>query len=279
MGLSVMVLGIDGSSKKSLMAGVDERCAAAGVAIKRVSWQRVVAEAASMGRLDEYPYNELSRLWLELFPVFFADSGIDGRALDPPESIRELLEGEFMARLHAAEIHGMRAVSPLATGWLEMAGHTLLQEAVVRPLVADGHVVIQESLGVKNVIKSLLMAEFCAPAEGAVLSDLRSHVQDYFGRALAPQLGIHLREDPAAVLAAKGADSIGVFDNFRAFGGSPGETFIDLQSGCLEVFEEFVSTNGWATVDARDSSPAGQEKVTEAVVDAILAEVRRRNNS
>ncbi|WP_189702189.1 hypothetical protein [Streptomyces chromofuscus] len=256
------------------MAEVEERCAAAGVPVKRVTWQRVLEEAANTGRLGEYPYDELARLWLELFPVFFADADIDGRLLDPPRSIAELAESDLMARLHGADIRGMRAVSPLATGWLEMAGHTLLQDAVVRPLVAEGHVVLSESLGVKNVIKSLFMAEFCAPEEGAALSAVRSHVQEYFGRALAPELGIYLKEDPAAVLAAKGAESIGVFDNFRAFGGDPGTTFLQLQSSCLEVFEEFAWTHGWVTVDVRDTDPSGQERAAEAMAEAILTAAR-----
>jgi hypothetical protein len=271
MGFNVDILSIDGFGKKSLIPGVEERCASAGLPITRVSWQRVLTKATSSGRLGEYPYNELERLWLELFPVFFADASVAGRRLEVPDSFEELAEHNLMGQLRPAKITGMRPASPLATGWLEVAGHTLLHDAVVRPLITEGHVVVQESLGVKNVIKSLFMAEFGAPDQTAALAATRHYVLEYFGRALAPRLGIYLKEDPEAVLAVKGADAIGVFDNFSAFGGDPGQTFLDLQYRCASEFEEFASAHGWVTVDVRDTSSSGREAAADALADAILA--------
>ncbi|MGW6015222.1 hypothetical protein [Streptomyces sp. NPDC055210] len=271
VGFGVQILGIDGLGKREVLPVVERRCAAAGLSVRRVSWQSELAAAVDSGRLGEYPYNELERLWLELFPVFFADATVAGRRVETPRSFAELRDSGLVERLKKSGITGMRPVSPLATGWLETAGHSLLHHSVVRPLIDEGHVVIQDSLGIKNVLKSLFMAEFAAPGHAAALAAVRAHVKDYFGRVLAPRVGIYLREDPARVLAAKNAESIGVFDTYHAFGGDPGRTFLDLQSDCAREYESFARTHGWQIVDVNDASEAAgsaAEKVTHTILAA-----------
>ncbi|WP_265648742.1 hypothetical protein [Streptomyces tauricus] len=164
--------------------------------------------------------------------------------------------------------------SPLATGWLEMAGHSLLYHYVVQPLIDEGHVVIQDSLGIKNVLKSLFMAEFIAPQHAAALATVRDHVKDYFGRVLAPRVGIYLREDPARVLEVKKTERIGVFDNYHAFGGDPRRTFLDLQSDCAREYENFARTHGWQIVDVNTAAEA-TGSASERVADTILATAAR----
>ncbi|PSM40844.1 hypothetical protein C6Y14_22785 [Streptomyces dioscori] len=274
MGFGVQVLGIDGLAKRELLPVVERRCRAAGLSVRRVSWQSELAAAVAGGRIGEYPYNELERLWLELFPVFFADATVAGRPVETPRSFAKLHESGLVEHLKRSGITGMRPVSPLATGWLEMAGHSLLHHSVVRPLIDEGHVVIQDSLGIKNVLKSLFMAEFSAPGHAPALTAVRDHVKDYFGRALAPRVGIYLREDPARVLAAKNARTIGVFDTYHAFGGDPGQTFLDLQTDCAREYENFARTHGWTIVDAHDAAEA-TGSASEKVTDTILATAAR----
>jgi len=266
----VSVLGIDGLDKKAFMAEVAARCAAAGLSVRQVSWQGVLADADRRGQLDEYPYNELQRLWQALFPVFFGDARADGRRLDEWDSPSEPSGEDYVRRVRPALITGMRPAFPLATSSLEMAGHTLLHHSVVYPLMADGHVVIQNSLGVKNVIKSLFMAEFAAPEQAASLASMRRSVREYFGVGLSPVLGVYLKEDPAAVVNAKGAANLGIFDSFRLFGGDPVRTFAELQARCAAEFEEFASEYGWLTVDFRDASAQGRAVAADQLAAAIV---------
>ncbi|MFD6286229.1 hypothetical protein [Streptomyces sp. NPDC060205] len=274
MGFGVQILGIDGLGKGELLPVVERRCTAAGLSVRRVSWQGELAAATAGGRLGEYPYNELERLWLELFPVFFADATVAGRRVEAPRSFAELRGSGLVEHVKKSRITGMRPASPLATGWLEMAGHSLLYHSVVQPLVDEGHVVIQDSLGIKNVLKSLFMAEFSAPEHAAALTAVRAHVRDYFGRVLAPRVGIYLREDPARVLAARKAENIGVFDNYHAFGGDPGQTFLDLQSDCAREYETFARTHDWTIVDVNAASEAAGP-ASERVTHTILAAAAR----
>ncbi|WP_404191395.1 hypothetical protein [Streptomyces tauricus] len=144
----------------------------------------------------------------------------------------------------------------------------------MQPLIDEGHVVIQDSLGIKNVLKSLFMAEFIAPQHAAALATVRDHVKDYFGRVLAPRVGIYLREDPARVLEVKKTERIGVFDNYHAFGGDPRRTFLDLQSDCAREYENFARTHGWQIVDVNTAAEA-TGSASERVTDTILATAAR----
>jgi hypothetical protein len=265
-GVSVAFLGADGIGKREIVTAVAARCNAEGRPARRVSWQRHLGEQHPTG----YPSVDLERMWLDLYRMFFAEAAVGGQQVDVPETFEQLAAHGVLSRLSDLPVTGIRPEAPVTTAWVELAGHTLLQHAVVRPLVAAGTVVLQDSLGVKNVVKSLLMAESGDPASVAALAATRAAVLDYFGRGLAPDLGFHLVGDPSRVLATKGANGIGVFDSLRVFGRDPVRSFLELQERCAAEYAAFATRFGWRQVDIRADGAADRE----AVVDEIMAVLR-----
>ncbi|MFI8878346.1 hypothetical protein [Streptomyces sp. NPDC055243] len=61
------------------------------------------------------------------------------------------------------------------------------------------------------------------------------------------------------------------FDNYRAVGGDPARTFLDVQADCAREYEDFAPADGWEIVDVDDASErtgSAAEKVTAAVLTA-----------
>ncbi|MBQ0854130.1 hypothetical protein J8N05_38865 [Streptomyces sp. BH-SS-21] len=67
-----------------------------------------------------------------------------------------------------------------------------------------------------------------------------------------------------------------MFDNYHAFGGDPGQTFLDLRSDRAREYENFAGTHGWKTADVSaasesvtaSASASASEKVTHALLAA-----------
>jgi len=273
MGLNVVILGIDGADKKKLVDLVEQQCIANELSVRRVSWQRELATAQRDGLLDQHPYDELQRLWLGLFELFFADARIDGKRFVPPKSLTEIYDTQIIDRLKMVSIEGVRPASPFAVAWLELAGHTLLYHSVVQPFIAQGKVVIQDSLGLKNVTKSLFMAGFVKPEQKNLLAETRKQVQRYFARGIAPDLGVYLQEEPADVLAFTDPKEIGVFDCYSLFGGDAERTFLELQGDCAVEFEACARHHEWLNVEYTNLSPKGVERAAKKITEAISQKV------
>jgi hypothetical protein len=268
-GASVGLLCLDGVAKKPFLAELLRRLGDGGRTVRQVSWQRELAAGGVDGHNGEFPHRELERNWLDLYRLFFAEATIDGRPLKIPHSYSELARDGLMARLQAAEITGMRASAPLATGWLEMSGHTLLYYGVIGPMVARGDIVVQDSLGVKNILKSLFMAEYAGSLSPEAAVRVRRGVQRYFGGPLAPDVGVHLVEDPDDILAARIGAGIGLFDSYRAFGADTVASFVALQRSCAAEFAEFSAAHGWLRIDLRGATAGDYAKAAEQVVSAV----------
>lgn len=239
-GLDVAFLAIDGVGKP-LVAEVERRCAAEGVPVRRLSWQSAFGEPEG---------DQLESLWLDLYRVFFTDALVGSTPLAVPDSAAALAADPVLGRLKGLPVLGVRPEGPPSTGWLEVGGHTVFHHAVVRPLVAAGTVVLQESIGIKNVLTSLLMAEHLAPDAAAAFADARRCVREYFGVGLAPDLGIHLVGTPVL------PPVVGPFDSFAAFGADPEESYLELQGKCAREYAEFAADHGWVVLDPAEPGAA-----------------------
>lgn len=271
-GVNVALLALDGVEKHFLVERLEARLRDSGLPVERVSWQRHLASADPSAR--SYPTGDLAAAWVDLFRIFFGGAAIDGQPLAPPESYDDVLASGIMTRLRTASVNGIRASSPLSSGWVELAAHTTLHRGVVVPALERGIVVLQESLGVKNVLKSLLMAEYLDPGEPEAFVEMRLFVHQYFGSTLAADVGVYLDADPAVLLSRTGGRDVSAFDSYRLLGGDPVESYIRLQRNCAREFGAFARASGWLVEDATDGDGDTVDRVVDMVAERIQT-VRR----
>jgi thymidylate kinase len=254
-GAYVALLGIDGTGKSTLAAGLAERCVQVGQPVRTVSWRRLIESPAEPAG---WPKDSLQNLWLEIFRLYYGGATLDGGARQMPGTYAELVERGGTEHLHDAALEGVRAHGPLAAALLEIAGNALLVRDSIRQWVAEGCVVIQESYGFKHVVKELLLAGELDPAlAGEVALTLR-YAHEFFGRACGPDVGVLVAGDPELALRWRTAEAgrTGVFENFSVAGADPAASFLALQSRCAAIFDDFAAAHGWLRVEVRDGPPA-----------------------
>ena len=268
----VGILGIDRIEKEPFLC-VMERCLRqAGVGVTWISWQRRLAEMAAPngGRCAQSADFELERLWLDVFRLYFEGARIDGRPLRIPASYKEMVDGDFVGQLRRGVIRGLNGESVLAGAWLEVAGFSILHHQIVRPLVESRGVVIQRSMGFKNVLKSLVIAEALDPELVVVVRAGIDFVSELFGIALRPDIGIYLVADPCRIVVRGTPGEVGVFESLRLAGRDPLEGFRELQCRCASEFERFAEKHGWIRVDVMDDLAQDFEHLGERIADVIL---------
>jgi thymidylate kinase len=273
-GLYVALLGIDGIGKSTLAADLAELSRRAGRPCTTISWRRAIEQPVD-GDATRYPVPSMQNLWFEIFRLYYGGATLDGGTRTLPGSYADLNSRGGTEYLHDATVDGLRAAGPFAATWLEVAGNLLLRHETIEGLLDRGHLVVQESFGYKHVVKELLLVERLAPGWVADLEPARSFLRDFFGRALRPDLGIHLAGDPRLALrwrtAALGRS--GAFENLAIAGDDEGESFIALQSACAAEFGRFADAHGWLRVAIADAPAAvNRERILAAVRGTLLAD-------
>lgn len=254
-GAYVALLGIDGTGKSTLAAGLAERCAQVGQPVRTVSWRRLVESPTEPAG---WPKDSLQNLWLEIFRLYYGGATLDGGAREMPGSYDELVARGGTEHLHDAEVAGVRPHGPLAAALLEVAGNILLQRDAIERWVAEGCVVIQESYGFKHVVKELLLVEKLDPALAGEAALTLRFARDFFGRACVPDVGVLVAGDPALALRWRTAEAgrTGVFENLSVAGEDPATSFLALQARCTAIFDDFAAEHGWLRFEVQDEPPA-----------------------
>ena len=255
-GAYVALLGIDGTGKSTLAAGLAERCAQVGQPVRTVSWRRLIE---SPDEPAGWPKDSLQNLWLEIFRLYYGGATLDGGARQMPGTYVELVERGGTEHLHDAALDGVRAHGPRPRALLEIAGNILLQRDAIARWVAEGCVVIQESYGFKHVVKELLLAEEMDPALAGEAALTLRYAHDFFGRACVPDMGVLVAGDPALALRWRTAEAgrTGVFENYLVAGEDPGASFLlALQTRCSKMLADFAAAHGWLRFEVHDEPPA-----------------------
>ena len=250
-GAYVALLGIDGTGKSTLAAGLAERCAQVGQPVRTLSWRRLVESPAEPAG---WPRDSLRNLWFEIFRLYYGGATIDRGARDMPSSYDDLAARGGTEHLHDSAVEGIRAHGPLAAALLEIAGNVLLQRDTIRQWVAEGYLVLQESYGFKHVVKELLLAEELDPTLAAEAALTLRFAHELFGRVCVPDVGVLVRGDPAMALKWRTAQAgrTGVFENFSVAGADPAGSFLDMQGRCAAAFDAFAADHGWLRFEMRD---------------------------
>ncbi|WP_189702193.1 hypothetical protein [Streptomyces chromofuscus] len=261
-------MGIDGVGKTTLTRELAELAQSQGLRVRTVSWRSVVEGDDP----PDFPRNELRRLWVQSFRANFAGATTpDGKPVELPADFEDLYARGGTEYLNGASLHGMKASGALASAWIELAANTLLHRAIVKELVSEGYLVLQESYGYKHLVKLFAFAEHLSPESAQAAHTGRSLVADYFGRILKPDVGLYVHGSPRLALTWRRQQSgIGTFETFSSAGSDADASFLELQERTGAAFAEFAEKYGWARVDMVDG-PRGENR-TRAV--AALADTR-----
>ncbi|MEO3973603.1 hypothetical protein [Streptomyces sp. CAU 1734] len=262
-GLHVALMGIDGVGKTTLTRELTELARSQGLRVREVSWRSVV-EGNDPPR---FPKNELRRLWVQSFRTNFAGATTaDGVSLELPLDFEDL-DARGTEYLNGASVQGMKPSGALASAWIELAANTLLHRVVIKELVTEGYLVLQESYGYKHLVKLFAFAEHLAPEASEAPQIGRALVRDFFGRMLRPDVGVYVHGSPKLALAWRRQQSgIGVFERFFSAGTDIDASFLKLQECTAGAFEEFAERYAWTRVDVVEGSRA---KNRQRAVDAL----------
>lgn len=261
-GLSVAFLGIDGIGKSTLSRAFLDHLRVHGVDVVPVSWR------SSLDRTSvPWPAVPLQQLWVESFRSLYCGGLRDSQPISIPRSYQEWSAGGWEARLAEAPVADNHASGALAAAFVEIAGNAILAAEVIRPALARGAVVVQESYPIKHVLKELAVSERLAGAEdiqrgsdgrsvGTLVRVLYDYLDLIFGSdLLRPDLGI-LVDGPASYAyrwrtAERGR--VGALEDYGPAGERSEESFIALQEQTAERFRQFADAFGWLRHEVDDS--------------------------
>jgi thymidylate kinase len=268
-GFVVGFLGIDGLGKSTLASALAEQLECAGVDVVQVSWRRSLEETAR-----PWPRVALQQLWLETYRLLLAGSTTVDGPVEIPRSYEAWRDSAAEERLARERPTGAaRSCGPLAAALVEVAGNLVVHDEVVVPAVERGAVVIQASLGVKNVIKELLVAHrLNADAQELVLVDaLITHFRT--SPFLRPDVGLLVDGPPELALQWKLAEKgrLGLFEDYTAAGDRGTASFLELQSRSADIFRDLARSWSWP-VHLVDGS--GREANLRRGLDLLLSHPR-----
>lgn len=279
-GMHVALLGIDGIGKSTLAAELAELCRDRGRPVSVVSWRSYI-DQPSTGATG-YPLESLRNLYVETFRLFCAGAVIDGGVGAFPTTYAEFAARGGGAGLDGTSFADVRPSGPVAAVLLEASGNLIFQREVVQPLVARGHVVIEESYGYKHVVKDLIYAAHAAPGATEELALITPFAREFFGRVLQPDVGLYVCGDPALAMRWRTAQS-GAPGRFEALPDAERPealSFIDMQAACAGEFERFAEENAWVHVLQVDAPRSkNRERVLAVVQGTPLGDLLSRSGS
>lgn len=271
-GLFVSLLGIDGIGKSSLADDLVGWCEQGGRSVTTISWKQLVRAPG-----DDHPLPSLRNIWVEIFRLIYAGARDDaGRPLPLPATFGELMELGGSQHLRDSPASPPEGSGPFVATLLELAGNVLLHREVIDRAVANGQIVIQESYGYKHAFKELLLCARLGSAPAVDLALARSFLHDFFGRALAPDVGIHVRGTPALALRWRLGQTgqTSAFESFTLAGEDPHTSFLAMQQECADDFDRFAERHGWLRLDIEDAPrEVNRQRALAGLRDSPFAEV------
>ncbi|GAB2515109.1 hypothetical protein CATRI_06675 [Corynebacterium atrinae] len=246
-GAYVSFLGIDGIDKTTLARAFRDELVALGVKVEEVSWRSTNRE----GR-QSWPTDALQELWVETFRLLFGGSTTAGKPLALPRDFASWEGGGWEDKLGEMSLTSAHRSGPMAAALAELSGNLVLTDAVIRPLVDSGTVVIQETFPYKHVLKEILVARQISdePRFTGMCDLLGSVILDVFGSAhMQPDLGVFVDRDPYLAHAWRMNETgrLGLLEDFGAAGDRGRESYLQLQEQSASYFSAAATSWGWET--------------------------------
>lgn len=270
-GQHIGFLGMDGIGKSTMVRMLIAKLEASGIPVENVSWRaetRAHAESAARSLLRE--------LWVESWRLLFLGSE---EAAAAPTTYEQFEREAWEDRLVSVTVDENPPAAPLAAAWLDLCGQTIVQHQVIEPLRAAGTTVVEESYGLKLVLKELLTARALANTE-----QLRAEVA--FALSILPRLFQHRTPDLGIVLSGSvdmayrwrisQTGSTGSMEDMGTAGQKGYDGFETLQRECDRRFRELVSDGGWQLFEMEEVAP---EENFARLLDVIRPHLGRLESS
>lgn len=265
-GFDIGLVGMDGIGKSTLASALCELLGAHGQ-VERVSWESSIREHPSRFAVDG-----LKELGLSAYRTMY------GAAHAPDLDLAATFPStwdEFVATGYEANLSGLRVTSNDPRGivnsaFVETAGNLFLRMHVVEPRLAEGTIVVQESYGVKHVVRALVMArwqmrEQWDDASVNAVDAIMPALTRAFRCWAAPRVPVLVTGAPelAASWRAQQQDYVGVAEDLSTIGHEAAGSYVEFQRECAAAYEELAAAEGWLVVRMRDRSV--EENIGEAL--------------
>ncbi|MDG4808717.1 hypothetical protein O7634_18385 [Micromonospora sp. WMMD1120] len=274
-GISIALMGIDGSGKTSLLTHLGRAFDDAGLEWVNVGRKSVIRQAADTGG---YPGASLERLWLEAWRLLFGGGHRSGSPVDAviPLQFEGMTTDRFIELLPDS-VAGVRRSGPVSTMWTEYAIDQIVRAEAVEPALRRGAIALSDGFGYKSAAKVLRIArELPDPAiPDETLDRFSDLIRTAYGDAyLQPDIGILLDADPERSYEwRRGLGRLGPAEDLWLAGRTGRAAFVDLQSAVAQDLVDAAKAWGWHVLRV-DGRP--QRTTAEEAMDIVLRHRRVR---
>lgn len=268
----LVLLGIDGVGKSTIAVALRDRLIEMGHDTVITSWS-----SASKRHPNDFERGCMGDVLYTAFRCMYAQARTaDGTAqgLFPPSASEffqhESLHGQFLD----LAITDNEAWGLLAGALTEIAGNFMHRYMDVMPKLQAGKIVIQETFGLKHLVKDLHLSRTVAEKNGndvflPLISQLEELGETLYSNVLAPQIGIVVDGDPDAAIERRLAqDGRAGWTEDMQLAGDPGrESFRHMQHYTRRIFLDYADRHNWPVLTITNE---GKEANVARGVDFII---------
>ncbi|MFD0420784.1 nucleoside/nucleotide kinase family protein [Streptomyces parvus] len=279
-GCSIAFLGMDGVGKSTLAQELERRLTQRGRPVALLSRREYLKKQP-----DGFVGATITGLYEGSLRTLYGfaglgDGGTLGERFPPPPA--DLMARDFEMLLDGAEITSNDPRALTASMLCEIAGHMMFRTAVVLPAVAQGQVVIEDTHGIKMVVKQYLLAtSLLAPGDplrarlDAVL-ELALELLRPADAALSLAVVVHTDPEIAYERRIRQKGRVGGMEHYGPVGrAADRDSYLDLQSSSQKIFDRIGDRWDCLRADLTDARDQEQLTSTRRAVDDILAAVER----
>ncbi|CAM4360732.1 hypothetical protein NONI108955_22560 [Nocardia ninae] len=249
-GCAVGLIGIDGAGKTTLAGELERRLSDQGVDAVRVSRRGYLKSSP-----PDFAGSTITALYEGALRTLYGFAGLaDGRVLgeDFPPLAGEIMSDEFEKLLNTSEIVGNNPSALVASMLSEIAGSLAFRESIIRPHLAAGRVVIEDTHAIKMVIKLYLLGSSVSGDETQLQGELDAALRagiDILRPADRTFLPVFVRTDPEVAYRRRLLQhgQVGGMEHYGPVGRAIGaDSYLELQTRSQQIFEDIADR--WACV-------------------------------
>jgi thymidylate kinase len=186
----------------------------------------------------------------------------------------ETLHGQFLD----LAITDNEAWGLLAGALTEIAGNFMHRYMDVMPKLQSGKIVIQETFGLKHLVKDLYLARTVAEKNGnleflPLIAKLEELGETIYSNVVAPEVGIVVDGDPDAAIDRRIAqDGRAGWTEDMQLAGDPGiESFRHMQHYTRRIFLDYASRRNWPVLTITDEDKqTSVRRSVDSIINTLL---------
>jgi thymidylate kinase len=283
-GVSIALMGIDGSGKTSLVTHLVRALDEAGLV-----WVDASRKSAIRGAngASGYPGASLERLWLESWRLLFGGGHRSGSPVDAMVPLQfEGMSTDGFIDLLPEGVAGVRRSGPVAAMWTEYTIDQIVRAEAVEPALARGAIVLSDGFGYKGAAKALRIARELP--DQTMSDETLDRVSDLIRAAygdpyLQPDIGILLDADAERSYRwRRGRGRLSPAEDLWLAGRTGPVAFRDLQSAVAHDLTAAAGYWNWHVlrIDGRPQRATAEEAIGIVLGDPRVREriADRRND-